>query len=214
MAENDSLLREVDEAVRHDRLMALWRQYRMPVLAASIALIVATAGASLWDGYREQRAGKAMAQMTHAQAQYDAKEYEVAAESFAATADLALSGELKDLAGLWQGRALARAGKNDDAVARFEEVANRPQGSDPIWRDLACLRLVGLDSNKAACLKSGASPLAAERDLVRAALLWQDGKTKEATALLTKLVNDPDTGEATRTRAQRYLSAVETHAAE
>jgi len=208
MPQEDSLLREVDDAVRHDRMLALWQRYRQPLFAAAIALVVATAGGSVWNGYQEKKAGESMQQFAIAQAQYDAGAYKDAADSFATTADIALKGELRDLAQLWEARALEAGGKKNAAVKRLEELATNPQGGDLVWRDLACLRLVGIDSSKTACLKDGASPLAGERDLVRAAVLWQDGKADEAAALLTKLANDPNANDSVRTRAQQYLSAV------
>lgn len=208
MAEEDTLLREVDDMLRHDRMVALWKQYRTPVLASALALIVATAGGTLWSGYQDKRAGQAMQQFAIAQDQFNSEAYAEAADSFATTADVALKPELRDLAHLWQGRALDKAGKADKAVPLFEQVATNPEGSDAIWSDLACLRLVALAPKKNTCLSAGASPLAGERDLVRAATLWQEGKTEEAAKILTALSTDAKQSEAVRTRAQHYLSAV------
>lgn len=202
----DSLMREVNDAVRHDRMVALWRQYRAPLLAAAIALVVATAGTGMWKNYQEKRAGEAMQQFTIAQQRYDAGEFARAADDFATTADMASRGELRDLAHLWQGRALAQNDKMEKAVAVFEQVATQPEGKDLVWRDLACLHLVGIDSGKAECLKAGASPLAGERELVRASLLWKAGKSDDATSLLTRIANTPTYSEKLRNRARDYLS--------
>lgn len=208
----DSLLREVDDAVRHDRMVALWRKYRAPLLAAAIALIVVTAGAGLWKGYQEKRAGEAMQQFTIAQQRYASGEFARAADDFATTADMAPRAALRDLAHLWQGRALAQQGKTAKAIAVFESVATAPEGDDLIWRDMACLHLVGLDSTKTECLKAGDSPLAGERDLVRAALLWQDGKSEEAASILTRIATTPAYSETLRNRARDYLSVAGTTA--
>lgn len=203
----DSLLREVDDDLRHDRMMALWRQYRKPLLAAVIALVVATAGASLWKNYQEKKFGDAMQEFAIAQKQYEAGNYKDAADDFATTADISINDNLRDQAHLWQARALEKDGRTAEAVKLLEQIATTPEGSDLIWRDLACIRLVGLDASKHACLNEGASPLSAERDLIRAATLWQDGKSDEAGKILHALANDANAPKPVRERAQNYLSA-------
>ncbi len=208
MAEEDNLLREINEAVRHDRLVALWRQYRLPALCAAAALIVATAGGSMWNSYQDKRAGQAMQQFAIGQEEFKSGAFREAADSFATTADVALKGALRDLAHLWQARALEKYGKTDRAVVLYDQVANKPDGNDLVWRDLACLRLVALDEKKTACLSYGDSPLVGERHLVRAATLWQQGKKDEAAVLLGLLADDVNQSESVRTRAQNYLSAV------
>ena len=213
MAEEDSLFREVDEAIRHDKLMAAWRKYRMPLLAASLALIVATAGGSMWSAYQQKRAGESMQQFSIAQEQYAAGDFNTAADSFGITADIALKGDLRDMAQLWEARALEKAGKEKAAIKQLVELAEKPAGDDLLWRDLACLRLAAIDSAKAAtCLDAGASPLDAERALVRASTLWEAGKADKAAALLQMLVSDADTNDSVRARAQQYLSAVKSDA--
>ena len=208
MAEEDTLLREVDEAVRHDEMVKLVRRYRKPALAAAVLLILITAGHSVWQDYREQRGGDTFAAIATGQSQYEAGKYDDAAQSFATAADHAFDGSAKDMAHLWQGRALAKAGRTGEAVTVFDSLASKPQGHEAIWRDLACLRLVGLDDSKADCLKSAAAtPLKTQRDLLLAASLWQQGKTTEATALLNTIAASADTPPATRTLAQQFAAA-------
>ncbi len=209
MAEEDTLLREVDEAVRHDELVKLVRRYRKPVLIAATLLILATAGHGVWQSYADKRGAETFAQLSKAQAQYEHGAYDDAANGFAAVASNALSGDAKDMAHLWQGRALAKAGKDDEATQVFDALASHPAGHAAIWRDLACLRLVGLDDKKTACLSAGGdSPLKAQRDLLRAAALWQDGKTDEAASLLKKLGDDAETPPPTKAMAQRLATAM------
>jgi hypothetical protein len=205
---DDSLLREVNDAVRHDQMVALWRQYRMPLLCAAIALIVATAGSSAWHSYKEKQGSIAMGELDKAQTLYGRGQFKEAATAFAAMADHAMDRNLKDMGHLWQARALQSSGDKEGAVKILLDVANRPAGSDAIWPDLACLRLAGLDESKANCLGNGKSPLKAERDIARAAQLWHEGKSKEAAKLLQTLADDPNTAENVRARAQHYLTVV------
>ncbi len=209
MAEEDTLLREVNEAVRHDKLMALWRQYRMPVLAVALLLVVATAGGSLWGNYKDARAGEAMRSLALGQEQFYSDAFDEAAKNFAATADVAMTGELRDLAQLWQARAWEASGKVAEALPLLERVATAPEGKDLTWRDLACLRLVARVPEKSACLSANpSSPLAAERALVKAAQLWKQGESDKAVGVLNRLAKSSKQSDAVRTRAQLYLSVL------
>jgi hypothetical protein len=203
---DDSLIREVNDAVRHDQMVALWKQYRTPLFAIAAALVLATAGSSIWSNYRDSRGAEAMQAMSSAQALLVAGSYAPAAEAFAKAGDDALTGESRDLAHLWQARALQAANEEGKAIAVLEKLATKPEGKDPIWSDMACLRLVGLDATKTTCLNGGESPLANERQLVRAANLWQAGKDAEAAEILRKLAHSVDTPEPVRNRANHYLS--------
>ena len=57
----DSLLREVDEDMRQERMRAMWRRYRVPLLSIVVLLVVVTAGMSLWRDHKSAQAGAAMA---------------------------------------------------------------------------------------------------------------------------------------------------------
>lgn len=208
--QDDSLLRDVEDAIRHDRMMALWRTYRGPLFAAAAALVVATAGSALWKTYEKNRAGEAMQQFTIAQQRYEAGDFKAAADDFATTAEIGMGGALRDLAHLWQGRALIADGRTQEAVTVLEQVATAPEGDDAIWSDLACLHLVGIAPTKTDCLKAGDSPLAGERALVRAASLWQQGKMEEAAALLDSIAANASYSESLRSRARDYRSVTAT----
>ena len=209
MAEEDTLLREVDDAVRHDAMVQLIRRYRKPVLAAALALILVTAGHSVWQDYAEKRGGETFALIDQGQHQFESGKYDEAAKNFASAADGSLTGSAKDMAHLWQGRALAKAGRDGEAAAIYENLATKPQGHEAIWPDLACLRLVAIDESKNACLGArGNTPLKTQRDLLLAASLWKQGKTAEAATLLKTLAASEDTPPATRALAQQFAAAV------
>lgn len=206
---NDSLLREVEDALRYDRLMNLWRQYRAPFFAAVIALIVATAGGSLWREYRESRATDTLGALASAHRFYEQGRYDAAAKGFAQAEEEAFTGEARDLARLWQGRALEQGGESEKAVDTYASLADKPQGGDLIWRDLACLHLAGIAGERAAdCLKAGGSPLQHERALIEAARLWQAGDAKAADAKLAALAEDANAAEPLRRRAREYRTAL------
>ncbi len=206
---SDPLFREVDEAVQRDRLHALWNEYRRPIIAAVIAMIGFSIGMSQWHTYQEQKAGRAMEQFSAAQDLYAQEKYMDAANDFAALATQPATPEIADMAHLWQARALIAAKKEAEAIALLVALAEHPQSTKLVWRDLACLRLVTLDASKNTCLDADAnSPLATQRKLVQVAHLWESQKSDEARSILEALIADPNTPQSTRISAQNFLSVL------
>ena len=73
--QNDMLIREVNDAVRADRLQRFWRQYRWPVMVAAILLVLFTAGNSLWRHYQQQQAEAMTLAFAEAQGHYQREEF-------------------------------------------------------------------------------------------------------------------------------------------
>ncbi len=207
MAE-DNLVREVDEAIRQDQMMALWRYYRKPLIAAAAALIIATTGSVIWQRYEEQRAGVTMHAMLRAHAAFEDGNYGRAVEGFETAEEEASTAAARDLAQLWQARALEEAGRTEEAIAVLQPLANRPAGDDLLWRDLACLRLVALDEARNDCLQAGESPLAAERRQWLAAHYTQQGEVEKARTTLTRLSRDAAASDAVRRQAADMLATL------
>ncbi len=44
--QSDEFIREVDEAVRQDRWLTLWKQYGNTIIGAAVVVVVAVAGAA------------------------------------------------------------------------------------------------------------------------------------------------------------------------
>jgi hypothetical protein len=55
--DNETFYREVDEELRRDRMMDLWRRYGKLAIAAVILFLVALAAAIWWQGHRQEVAG-------------------------------------------------------------------------------------------------------------------------------------------------------------
>lgn len=204
---DDSLLREIDDALRHDKLMDLWRRFRAPILAAAIALVVATAGHGIWQNYQEKQGGIALEKLTSAELLYGQGKYAEAEAAFAALAKES-HGNVRDMALLWQGRAIEQQ-EPARAVSVLAELANHPSGSDAIWADLACLRLAGIDEARASCLGNPqASPMKPERDFLRAARLWKEGDVVQARITLKKIADNAQLPETLRGRARDFLAVM------
>lgn len=208
MAENDSLMREVDDAVRRERYEQLWHRYRKPVLWGTSLIIVAMAGTMLWSDYQTKRAGEAMQQLDHAVTLLKQDDAAAAAKEFAALADTS-QGEVRDVARLWQARALAKDNRADAALTTLTDLADHPAGRDLFWRDMACLRLMAAGADvPASCTQASASPLKTQRIEWHAAELWKGGNIKQARVLLEGLAKDENAPQTQRDRANRLLGAL------
>lgn len=201
----DYLLQEVDADVRAERMAALWRRYRQPVAVFCVTLVLATAAGQIWQHHRQTRGAAWMAQLTKAQEMLGKGDAEGAAVAFAAVADAA-SGDARDVARIWQARALTAADKKSEAVAVLKQIDTHRAS---LWADIACLRLTALDAKEAGCLAAAtASPLAAQRTLWQAATEWQAGDKTKAAATLDALIVDANTPEPLRQQAQSWRAAL------
>lgn len=200
----DSLLQEVDEALRADKAGALWAKYRTPLFAIAAALILGVAANAAWQAYREAKGGALLIKLTDAQKLLDGGKAADAAKAFGDIAAGA-SGEFKDLALVWQSRALVLSGKKDEAVTALKTAV---ADGHSLWADIACLRLAGLDAASAkTCLSANAtSPLAATRAEWAAANLWAKGDVAGAKAAIEKILADKNISGDTSARLTQWLS--------
>ncbi len=210
---NDEVMREIDQDVRREKMQRLWKQYRKPLIGVVILLVIITAGSSIYGDYKSKKAGEAMFALDSAIQKLQQGNAKQAATDFAALADDG-NGELRDIARLWQARAQAMSDNAKGALATLNDVASKPAGSDLIWRDMACLRLLAANADAPkACASTSDSPLRAQRLEWRAALLWEQGKTEEASVLLRSIADDEATPDSQRERARRLLRALPAKAA-
>lgn len=205
---NDALLREVDSDLRAERMHRLWRQYRLPLAIAIAAIILFTAGDSMWKSYQSKKAGETMVKLDAAIVALQKGESKQSLQQFEALAKQT-TGELNDLVRLWQARAQADANAADAAIKTFTDLADHPQGRDLIWRDLACLHLMSASADvPKPCTDAAASPLQGQRLEWQAAMLAQAGNKDEARRLLNAIANDNEAPRTQRERAARLLRAL------
>ncbi len=210
---NDEVMREIDQDVRNEKMRQLWKKYRAVLISIVVVLVAITAGSSIYGDYKSRKAGEAMVALDAAITKLQGGEMTQAAEDFAALADKS-SGELRDIARLWQARAQAQSDNAKGAIDTLSGVASKPAGSDLIWRDMACLRLLAAGADAPdACDASTNSPLKAQRLEWRAATLWEQGKTDEARVLLKTVADDKFAAPEQRERAERLLRALPKKAA-
>jgi hypothetical protein len=132
---DDSLIREVDEDLRRERLAQLWKRYGSWLISAAVALVLVVAGFEGWRSY--QRSAREAAGRDFQQAEQRLEgDRAAAAEGFAAvardgTAGYALLARLRE--------AEARAVLGDAAAARQIYGAIAASADDAIGRDLSTL---------------------------------------------------------------------------
>lgn len=201
----DRLLQEVNADIRAEKMAVLWKRYRQPLAVFCVALVLATAAGQWWQHHRETRGVEWMAQLSSAQQMLTIGDAEGAASAFGAVADEA-GGDARDIARIWQARALVAADKKPDAIAALKRIDLRQA---TLWSDIACLRLAALDAREAGCLAAAAvSTLRSPRALWQAATEWEAGDKTKAAATLDALIADADAPEPIRAEAQSWRSAI------
>lgn len=204
----DELMREVDDDIRRERLQRLWVQYRTPFLLVVGLLVVGLIGLNFWTSHQRAQAGEAMLALDRATTLLQKGKADGAIAQLHALEPNSTR-ERHDLVLWWLGRAYDQAGQTDAAVKQWHALASHPQGSDLLWRDLACLRLLQDGATVPEnCASDGASPLRAQRREAVAAQRWQQGDVNDARRMLQAVADDANAPSGQRSRAARLLAAM------
>ncbi|MSP67345.1 MAG: tetratricopeptide repeat protein [Alphaproteobacteria bacterium] len=209
------IFQEVEEAVRQDRYVKLWKRYHNHMVAAAIGIVVVTAGVVGFRHYQEsQRLADSRAYAAAAR-QEAAGEAASAAAAFAALAERGGAG-YPVLARLRQAAALGQQGDVRRAVEIYDQVAAK--GGDRAFVDLAHLRAARLllDSGDAGAARDrlerpgadGAPWQHLARELKALALL-QAGDSAGAADLFKTLAEDTTAPGGLRGRARDMLTILD-----
>ena len=206
------IFREVDEDLRHERYLKLWRRWRYWLLGVGVvALGGAVAYVMLADAQESARQADGR-QFAAAMAEIEAGRSSQAAERLAMLAADSETGYAA-LARLGEADARARRGDITGAIQIYDVLANDSR-VDPLYRDLGALlaaqRLVDRASvsevnQRLAPLMAGHSPwrpLAAE---LSALAEMRAGNVEASRALFAELVSDPAAPLSQRQRAAELL---------
>lgn len=210
MSNNDSFIDEVTEEVRRDKLFALMRKYGW-IAVLGVLLIVGGAAFSEWRKLRNQSESRAFGDALLAAMQAD----EPAARQAALAGVAAEGGRRGVLDLLIAAEALAAS---DKAVALERLAAVAADATLPeSYRQLAALKSVQIagpemdaatrDSTLAGLAQAGAPfrVLALEQ---QALVLAGAGKTDEALALFTQILQEPDVTQALQARVRQMIVAL------
>jgi len=209
------LIREVDEELRAERALRLWKRYGKYVIGAAVLVVAVTAGVVAWK--EQQRKGREADGERYASALALAYEGKVAeaGPAFAAVAKDGGPG-YRALAGLHEAALKSRAGDGAGAVAAYDALA-ADSGLPSEMRDLATVLSVlkALDTVDPEAAAKRLEPLAKDGQVWRftarellAALALRRSDAARAKELYKALADDADSPPALRARATEMLSGL------
>ena len=208
-AEQNSLFREVEDDLRHERLLKLWKRYGFWMIGAAVAVVLVVAGyqihKSMQDSERAEQAGI----MDRAEAALTARDADKAA---ALLAQLETSGNpgFRTLARLRHATLLLSQGKTPEARELLAQVAS-DAATLPAYRDLAVIQdaLAGLDSDDPKAIEDKLQPLTVAGHPWRhtaleisALAMAKEGDAARAVKALQGILDDPDTTPERRAMAE------------
>jgi len=135
---NETFLREVDEELRREEAIALWRRWGVVIVVAVVAALLALAGWLWWQSHRENVAAEQGVKFNQAM---DALGNNQATKAAPVLTDLAKSGTegYASLARFTQADIALQKDDLKGAAKLFAEVANDTSVAAPL-RDLALVR--------------------------------------------------------------------------
>jgi hypothetical protein len=209
----DEFIREVDEAVRQDQWLKLWKHYGSYVVGAALAVVIGTAAGVGWRGWQESQRLEEARRYAAAQQMLGQDRPAEAAEAFAALAQDASSG-YRVLARLRAAEAQAEAGDPAAATATLEQLAASDDAA-PVYRSLGELLAAQREFANAqpTAVLTGLEPLIGINDPwrysaleLRALAQMQSGDTAGARQTLDDLLADPLTPPHLGRRAAELLA--------
>ena len=208
----DTLIREVDEELRRDRLRKAWRQFGPWVIGGAVAVVLAVAVYEGWTWWQKSQAAKSSDQFYAATT--------LAAGTDAAAAQKALddviaqgSGGYPMLAQFREAALLTQQGRIDDAVKIYDTLASSLDNTH--LRGLALLQAgcalvdkgdVAAVQQRVGGLISPGEPL---RNSAREALgltQYKAGKLDDAMATFQAIMTDPLADQTVQGRVQVYVT--------
>lgn len=212
---NESLYREVDEEVRRERLVGLWKRYGPWAIGGALAIILGVSGYIGWGEYVDSQRRAESATFVNALDLVDQGQRDAAIEALARLQQETDSG-YAGLAGLERAALLVQDDRFEEAAAVYEEV-NR-QTTTQHMRDLSSL-LAGLSWLEAgnpdqaeAHLQTAARPDSTFRYSARemlGVLSYQRGDRDAAAAYYNELLADTGTPQGIQQRASEMLDLLE-----
>jgi hypothetical protein len=213
--QSEGFIREVDEAVRQDRWLKLWKQYGTYVVAAVLAVVVGSTAGVGWrawqDSQRQAEAERYMAALELLRQERPAE----AAEALSALAGDTSSGYAV-LARLQAAQALGQAGDTAGKLNMLDELTGDSEAA-ALYRDLGELLAAqeafgaaGTDdlSSQLAKLTAEGNPWRYSALELSALAQLRAGETEAARATLALLVEDPRVPPDLGRRAAELLSAL------
>ncbi|MEP0191398.1 MAG: tetratricopeptide repeat protein [Erythrobacter sp.] len=209
-AEDEILMREIDEAVRKDDAGEFLSKYGVPLGSLLAVLLIGFAGYLFWDSQNEGDLEEQSETLVQA---LDASEQEEYASAATTAADLnnADTPGARTSARFIQANAALEEGKTDEAVALFKQIADDADAPQPL-RDLARVREVAtnFDQRKPADiiavlkdLAEPGNPFFGSAGEMTAIAHMNAGDRDKAGTMFAAIAKDEDAPETLRNRARQ-----------
>lgn len=209
-AQDEVLMREIDDAVREDQYREFGQKYGTPLIVLVVLGLLAFGGYLFWDGQREAAMEASSEALTAALDQAEAGNFDSASASAAALAGDSESGA-KAAAMLMQAGIAMDQDRVADAVELYAQVAT-DEGTPSVLRDLAMIREMSasFDTRDPSEVIERLGPLAvpgnpwfgSAGELVAMAYAEQ-GNSEQAGTLFGEIARNEDVPETLRARARQ-----------
>ena len=209
------IFKEVDEELRQEHYAKLWKKYGSYIIAAAVAIVLASGGYTVWKDWRQSRQAEYGARFLESLSLASRGEREKALEGFAALARDANTG-YATLARFEEAALLARGGDLDGAIAVYEALA-ADSSVDRIYRDLAVIHIAlhRFDAADPVEIMDRLAPLVADDNPWRfsameltALAARRAGDSGKARDLLQRITDDTAASPGLRARATELLAAI------
>ena len=212
---NDSVFREIDEELRRDRLLALWRKYGRFVIVSAVAVVAIVSMKVGWSEYTHRQALETSAEYYAANELLQQGNEDAARAAFGRIAEEGSEGYAA-LARLHEAARISSKGDIEGAIRIYDEIAE-DGGAPRTLRNLALILSAyrRIDREDPETLLSEVEPLTAEDSPWRhsaleitALIALRSGERPKAREIYTKLAADPDAPQMLRQRAQDMTTAL------
>ncbi len=135
--EEDGLIREIDEELRHEQAQKLWNTYGKYVIGVAALVVVVVAGYQGWTAYDKSRKQEATDQLIGASSLADNGDASAAIESLEKL-EQAKIGDIKVIATLRRAALIAKNGDHEAAAREYDAIVEDTTVPQP-FRDLAVI---------------------------------------------------------------------------
>ena len=213
--DGDSLLREVDEELRREKMARLWQRYNGLILGAAAVVIAGVAGYKFLESRRLSATYTAGSQFNAAVELANQNKREEAVKAFQHIAETGPHG-YASLAKLHIAGAYVKDGKTAEAVAAFDALAADPS-VDQLLKNFAQLQAASLRmdqadftemQNRLNSLTGESSPYKVSARELLGFAAFKAGKLEEARKLLEPLLIDPNATRAIQDRIKIVMAEI------
>jgi len=208
---SDTLIREVDEELRRDRMRKLWRQTGPWIIGGAVAVVLAVAGYEGWTWWQKTQAARSSDQFYAATRIADGTDLAAAKKALDGVIAQG-SGGYPMLAQFREAALLSQNGKIDEAVAAYDGLSTSL--ADTHLRELA-LVLAGnllIDKGDVAAVEqrvggliTPASPMRNAAREVMGLVQYKAGKLDDSIKSFQAILTDPLASRDAQNRVQIYV---------